>query len=80
MLKAKIETDPTSNCVVHDVPHHVPGLIAVQDVSDHVHQLGRVIQEHRPGGGVGLLSAGQEDLNIVPCEGPSDTICSSSIA
>ena len=70
MLKAEIETDPPSNCVVHDVPHHVPGLLAVQDVSDHIQQLGRVIQECCPGGGVDLVSAGQEDVTIVPCEGP----------
>ena len=78
MFQAEIETDHTSTFVVRDVLHHVLGLVAVHDVSDHVQQLGRVVQERRPCGGVGLLSAGQEDVTIVPCEGPWGTICSGS--
>ena len=80
MFKAEIETDPTSTFVVRDVLHHVLSLMAIHDVSDHVQQLGRVVQERHPCGGAGLLSAGQEDVSIVPGEGLSGTICSGSSA
>ena len=45
-------------------------IVAVQDIGDHVQQLSRVVQERGHGGGVDLLSAGQEDVDLVPGEGP----------
>ena len=71
MLKAETETDPTSDCVVRDVPHHVPGLVAVQVVGSHIQQPGRVVQELGHGGGVYNLSTGPEGvLSLVLGVGP----------
>ena len=77
LVKLKTETDPTSYCVVLDIPHHVPGLVAVQVVGSHIQQPGRVVQELGHGGGVYNLSAGPEGvLSLVVGVGPWVPICS----